>query len=400
MDPEQKSPFVRILETATGTIGFAAVVIVASVIGANAYLLYAPSAEEAQVVSAVDAPVTPATASAACQKQIAEAAARGTPDVQSTITDQSTLQFEDQCVAAVLNPAVTGLGPNNPGSYMCVGKSAKVTVAGVGTVTETSVPDPAVPAGTCATVACSAPAADGTSNCFAANNVTTLNGSTIENDLAQVQSSAVTPDSGISSLTLNADGSIAGESSSAAGVLDSGIGDTGITQSASGISSDLPEAGSVVETAPGPSVAGSVSTPVSGDAAQLPQIEVTADAAPSAQSSSVDVAEVVSGGSPDAPATPVSADASVPSPLPSPNQVSSIPGDPDAAVEPTQPTISVSSAGGPTEVSLPEPSQNIFERAAASVSAGVENGLSSIERLLGISPAPQPVTPANIGIRG
>jgi hypothetical protein len=405
VDPEERSLFARILDTATGTIGLVALVVVASAIGGNAYLLYAPNAQQAQAVSAVDAPVTTGTASAACQKEIATAAARGTPDVQSTITDQSSLQFEDQCVAAVLNPAVTGLGPNNPGSYMCVGKSAKVTVVGVGVVTETAVPDPAVPAGTCATVACSALSPDGTSNCFAASNVTNLNGNTVESDLAEVQSSAVSPDSGISSLTLNADGSIASEGSNATGVLDSSIGDTGISQSASGISSDLPESGSVVTGAPESSAVEGVSTPASGDAVQLPEIQVDADAAPSveasAEPSAVDTGDVGSVGSPDVAATPVSPDASVPSPLPSPNEVSSIPADPDAAVEPTQSTVSVSDVGTPTDVDVPdEPSGNILERAAANVASGVEHGMSTVEQWLGITTAPQPFTPANIGIRG
>ncbi len=101
MDPEEKGVFVRILGLATGITAITTVLVLSSVAGMNAYLAYQPSSLEAQAIAAQSTSVTSGTASAACQQEIATAAARGFPDTQSIITDQSSLQFEDQCVAAV-----------------------------------------------------------------------------------------------------------------------------------------------------------------------------------------------------------------------------------------------------------------------------------------------------------
>ena len=139
----KKSLPIRTLEAATGTIALATLALFASVIGVNAYLLYQPAALEAQAgaieLSAQQAPVGSGSESSACQQAKAAAAARGHGDGESSIiNDQSDANFQDQCVAAVLNPAGVDLNPADPNSYVCVGKSAKVNVNAAGLISDTA----------------------------------------------------------------------------------------------------------------------------------------------------------------------------------------------------------------------------------------------------------------------
>ncbi|MDR3571587.1 MAG: hypothetical protein P4L81_05355 [Candidatus Pacebacteria bacterium] len=206
----------------------------------------------AQSISAQDAPVTSASEATACQQEIATAASRGYPDTQSIIIDQGTLQFEDHCVAAVFNPAAASLGPHNPGSYMCVGKSAKVIVSSIGVITEAATPDPAVPAGSCLASACDAP---GGSGCMAATNVTSPN-SAFESSMPSAPTS-VTPDQGITDVSVNSDAGIASQSGNSVTSFQSDVG------SVSGETSAMGEAQPVSWTQPSETFTSPAESPAS-----------------------------------------------------------------------------------------------------------------------------------------
>ncbi|HUO50509.1 MAG TPA: hypothetical protein VMU25_03035 [Candidatus Paceibacterota bacterium] len=185
-------------------------------------------------ISAQDSPITSTSVAAACLKEKNAAAARGFSDTKSVISDQTGLQFQDSCVTAILNPTGGTLNPKDPNSYICVGKRATVNVAANSLITESAVPDPSVPAGTCAAIACSAYDIHNQSSCFAANNLTTLNGQTINNGISAAQSPSITADQGISTFTLNDNGTIAAESPNTTATLNSAVG----SENASGLSSN------------------------------------------------------------------------------------------------------------------------------------------------------------------
>lgn len=230
MEPEERSLFARLIGLTTAITAVVTAVVLASVAGSSAYLAFQPSSLEAQALAAESAQLSTSptvTTASACQQEIATAAARGTPDTQFSITDQSSLTFQDTCVAAVLSPSAASLGPNNPGSYMCVGKNSTVNIVGAGVISETAVPNRAVPAGTCIAVACGTPGVGGASSCIAANNLTSLTGTNIQSMLSTAPS-AVTSDQGITSFTMNADGDIVDSSGNASSILDSGLGDQGL----------------------------------------------------------------------------------------------------------------------------------------------------------------------------
>ncbi|HTR19046.1 MAG TPA: hypothetical protein VMH91_03670 [Candidatus Paceibacterota bacterium] len=170
---EHKSVFARILETATATSAVVAVVVLASAAGIRAYNTFEPTALEAQAVqvNASDAPVTSTSETTACDQAKKKAAARGRGDTETVITDSNNLNFQDQCVAAILNPNAAGLSPTNPASYVCVGKKATTNESAAGVITETAYPDASVPAGTCAVTACEG------SVCAAAKSITPLSDS-------------------------------------------------------------------------------------------------------------------------------------------------------------------------------------------------------------------------------
>ena len=123
---------------------------------------------QAVQTSAADSPITSTSESDACQKEKVAAAARGHSDVGSIINDPSDLNFEDYCVAALLNPG-TGVNPANPANYHCVGKSATVTESALSDVVDTAYPDPSMPAGKCRVTACSIPSIEAGA-CIAATN--------------------------------------------------------------------------------------------------------------------------------------------------------------------------------------------------------------------------------------
>jgi hypothetical protein len=91
---------------------------------------------------------------------------------------------KDNCVAAVLDSSLknnanqTGPDPKNPNSYKCVGKTARVTVDENGEVTVLSGTNIGVPAGKCATTACTAVPDSNDQKCVPAT-LTSLNGKNI-----------------------------------------------------------------------------------------------------------------------------------------------------------------------------------------------------------------------------
>jgi hypothetical protein len=209
MDPEKKNIVARILELATGVMAVTTVVLLSSVAGLNAYLAYQPSALEAQAIniSLQEASTSSAVSGETpCQQEIAGAAARGYPDAEVVLPGQNNTQFQNQCVAAVLNGAVsTALSTSSPDSYMCVGESARISVNTSGTVTETAVPDVTVPAGTCTVIACTSYGTTGQSGCVAAESINSLNDPIIESSSGAIQIATVSPDSKVFDLSLNAD---------------------------------------------------------------------------------------------------------------------------------------------------------------------------------------------------
>ena len=408
----------KLISYATGITAVTALVIVSSVAGANAYLAFQPSALEAQAIniSAQDAPVTSTTESVACQQEIAAAATRGTPDVESVITDQSSLQFEDQCVAAVLNPAVTTLGPTNPGSYMCVGKSAKLNVSVGGLITETATPDAAVPAGTCTAVACSSASASGQSNCFAADNLTSLTGSSVQQDLTAAQTAELSPDSGITSFTLNADGSIASESANTTDVLSSGVGDENLAGNSVSLDQGATSQAISAQTSGGVPSLGETQA-VGAQPPEVTEVEATPPESPAPETSDVAANPTVpsTAGTPDA--APAASDASAPTQASAstgdtaPAQITNTGSNGPQATESTitysqNPTADLPSADTPANVAptgTSAPSENVFERFATTVQADTVNAFNDVRGFFGLSPigeGPAPTVPATIGIRG
>lgn len=219
MDPEEKNLFARVLGLATSSVVIVTLVVLSSVAGTSAYLAFQPANLEA---SAIVAATASASSTSACEEEITTAAARGTPDTETIVTGESSSQFEDTCVDAILISSATSLSPNASASYKCVGKSANVSVSDGGTITETAVPDPAVPAGTCSITACTSPGANGQSNCISTNTATSLSGASIQSAL-NAEPNALSSDQGITSFTMNSDGSIVDTSGTANSIPASGL---------------------------------------------------------------------------------------------------------------------------------------------------------------------------------
>jgi len=118
----------------------------------------------------VTIPAAPDVA-AVCEQEKQLAASHAHPDVSNVVDNTKTTLVKDSCVAAILNPALAHTSPANPQSYICVGKRARISITPAGLLSDTNVPDPTVPAGTCATTACNAGI-----NCFAADQPTSLLG--------------------------------------------------------------------------------------------------------------------------------------------------------------------------------------------------------------------------------
>ncbi len=148
-------------------------------------------------------------------------------------------------------------------------------------------PDPAVPAGTCTAVACTSYGSGGQS-CIAANNLTSLNGTTIQGYLTSAQNATLSADQNITSFTLNADGSIASQSGNTAGVLQSSVGDQGLSANSASLVQSAPQSTSLSggtpaigeEEAVGTEIPGTQNTVVTttGSAtAQATPVSVSAD---------------------------------------------------------------------------------------------------------------------------
>ncbi len=401
MEPEKKNLFVRVLELATGITATTTVVVLSSVVGLTAYETYQPSALGAQTITAASAAVNSTTAPAACQQEIATAAARGFPDTQSVITSTG-INFEDHCVAAVLNPAVTGLGPNNPGSYMCVGKTSKVTVTGVGLITETSVPNASIPAGTCIAVACGPADAGGLSGCIAANNLTSISGSNITADLNASQA-ALAPDQGITSFTMDSQGSIVSESGNTAQVLDSSAN----VQDLSG------NAASLENTAPTEvPAAGSAPTSVTEPGTAVTQPTETVDTLTQTQPANQASAEVTT--APMQTNVPAATNVTPPESLPGATETNVSTQLPDPNLNgPQATTPTLSNNGGDAQTLIDNATQNspdinapqtTWEKFTTALDNGATNVINDVRSWMGLGPIQNAGTVEGpvqtIGIRG
>lgn len=117
---------------------------------------------------------TEGSVSEACMEAKNAAARRGYGDVATLDKFEGDDNFRDTCTAAKL---VNAKYPYSASSYVCIGKSARISIMPDGRKTYASSPNERQPSGSCATVACGS---DGENNCFAAKNVYGLDNETVQ----------------------------------------------------------------------------------------------------------------------------------------------------------------------------------------------------------------------------